>query len=515
MFNPAISVAISAVIGAVIGAGTNELAIRWIFRYIMPRKKGDMAVAVRDVLSGDLMSPERLRAKFQDEKFRSVLRDNIRGFLDDLATRELPSPRAMLPDNAASALEKILASLPAEEIRSFISEDKFQSDMLEPFLDRLLSEITSNSPRQLLPGTIDSALEQMPLTVSRAFASERFKAKLADVAADMLYGPLTSNTPLKELLPEEAAVLAQSALKESLPHLQGSLEALLRDPKIQIKLSGFIRSSVRDRFSNVNPEDNILSRGRKMIIDSALEFFDVDGEIDDFCRELPERLHEEMSPDNPGFVKFVDDLTETLMVSPPSKLLVIRDREHLRGLFESLVQQLPADTLGSAFGSILKDALSRAADAEIKTILRFTGAAGPNGDLVKSIGTRLREVLLSEDTGNIISEQCGGFAARFMDRPVGNPGTLLSPAVRKDMTEFLEAAAINTLSERLDDFTRNSGIWDTVVDSIISLDNREMERMTRRIANRELKWVTVLGGLIGLVIGVIQGLLNLYLNTRQ
>ena len=67
----------------------------------------------------------------------------------------------------------------------------------------------------------------------------------------------------------------------------------------------------------------------------------------------------------------------------------------------------------------------------------------------------------------------------------------------------------------MDDFTRNSGIWDTVVDSIISLDNREMERMTRRIANRELKWVTVLGGLIGLVIGVIQGLLNLYLNTRQ
>ena len=37
--HPAITISVSGVVGAGIGAITNELAIRWIFRYIMPRKK--------------------------------------------------------------------------------------------------------------------------------------------------------------------------------------------------------------------------------------------------------------------------------------------------------------------------------------------------------------------------------------------------------------------------------------------------------------------------------------------
>jgi uncharacterized membrane protein YheB (UPF0754 family) len=512
--HPAITISISATVGAAIGAITNELAIRWIFRYIMPRKKGDMALAIREVLSGNLMSPERLRTKFQEEKFRQVLNDNIRHFLDSLANRDLPSPRAMLPENAAGALEHLLATLPAEEIRDFINHDNFQSELLQPFLTRLIEEALKSSPRELLPETIDSALSQLPTTIGKMLEAPPVREKLAGIATDLLYAPLTSSEPLKSLLPAEAGELIHSAIKECVPHLRGSLEALLKDEKVQRKLSVFIRNSVKAHFKS-KPEDSLLGRGKKLIIDGAMGFFDIDAEIDEFCRELPERIQAEMKPGHPAFQQFTDDLANTLLESPPHALLAIRGREHLQSTLAGLLQQLPTDTLGTAIANILKDALSRAANAEVKTLLRFTGASGFGADTINNIAVKIKKILLSEETGKVIASGCRDFAVRFIDRPIGRPEKLLTKQVRTDMTDLLEVVLIDILSERLEDFTRNSGIWDTVVDSIINLDDKELELMARRIANRELRWVTVLGGIIGFIIGLMQGGLSIYLNMKK
>ncbi len=512
--HPAITIGISGVVGACIGAVTNELAIRWIFRYIMPRKKNDMALAIREVLSGDLMSPERLRAKFQEEKFRQVLKDNIRQYLDELANRDLPSPRAMLPEKAAGALEQVLATLPAEEIRGFIQHDKFASEILKPFLNRLLEEALKKSPRELLPETIDSALSQLPATIGRMLEAPSVREKLARIATDLLYPSLTSSEPLHKLLPPEAGDLVSSAVKEAVPHLRGSLEELLKDEKVQKKLSAFIRGSIKDHFK-VKPEDSLLGRGKKILIDGAMDFFDMDTEVDEFCRALPDRIKGEMNPGHPAFKQFTDDLAKTILNSPPRKMLVIRDRKHLETTLSGLLQQLPTDTLGVAIAKIVKDALSRAANAEIKTLLRFTGAGGFGADTVEKMTDKIKQILLSEESAKVIESGCRDFAVRFIDRPIGRPEKLLTPQTRTDLTDFLETAAIETLSERLEDFTRNSGIWDTVVDSIVSLDDKQMEIMARRIANRELKWVTVLGGIIGFIIGILQGGLNFYLNLKK
>jgi len=39
-----------------------------------------------------------------------------------------------------------------------------------------------------------------------------------------------------------------------------------------------------------------------------------------------------------------------------------------------------------------------------------------------------------------------------------------------------------------------------------------MEAIARSVANRELRWVTILGGVIGLAVGIAQGVLLLILN---
>ena len=50
-------------------------------------------------------------------------------------------------------------------------------------------------------------------------------------------------------------------------------------------------------------------------------------------------------------------------------------------------------------------------------------------------------------------------------------------------------------------------IWDVVYDSVVRLDEKEMEKVTRQVANRELRGITWLGGVIGFGVGFSESLL--------
>ena len=49
-------------VGFAIGAGTNDLAIRWIFHTVFAKKKREIAQAVQRVVSSELMTPEKVAA---------------------------------------------------------------------------------------------------------------------------------------------------------------------------------------------------------------------------------------------------------------------------------------------------------------------------------------------------------------------------------------------------------------------------------------------------------------------
>jgi len=62
------------------------------------------------------------------------------------------------------------------------------------------------------------------------------------------------------------------------------------------------------------------------------------------------------------------------------------------------------------------------------------------------------------------------------------------------------------------ELVEHTRIWDIISESIIVYDDKKMEAIARSVANRELRWVTILGGVIGLAVGIAQGVLLLILN---
>ena len=62
------------------------------------------------------------------------------------------------------------------------------------------------------------------------------------------------------------------------------------------------------------------------------------------------------------------------------------------------------------------------------------------------------------------------------------------------------------LAERLPRLIEETDIWNIVYETIMSYDERKLVLLTRQVANRELRGVTLWGGVIGAVVGVAMSL---------
>jgi uncharacterized membrane protein YheB (UPF0754 family) len=69
-------------VGFVIGAGTNDLAIRWLFATFFRRKKAVIASSIQDVVSKELMSSDKIVAKLAEPNVKATFERNVRRELD-------------------------------------------------------------------------------------------------------------------------------------------------------------------------------------------------------------------------------------------------------------------------------------------------------------------------------------------------------------------------------------------------------------------------------------------------
>jgi len=119
---------VQGAVGFAVGAGTNDLAIRWIFRTVY-RKKRAIGKAIQDIISTELMSPERIIARLSSPDVREMLERNIREAIDRHCLREYASVKDLAAGNpiAENALtdgvERLASRLADEFVHYYTEED--------------------------------------------------------------------------------------------------------------------------------------------------------------------------------------------------------------------------------------------------------------------------------------------------------------------------------------------------------------------------------------------------------
>ena len=117
-----VQMALQGAVGFAIGAGTNDLAIRWIFNAVFSKKKKAIALSVQDVVSKELMSPEKIVSRISTEKVQRVLRDEIRKEIDRRSALAEGLVSKVLPgiEPVASDIKKIAAAVCTRQLSDYL-----------------------------------------------------------------------------------------------------------------------------------------------------------------------------------------------------------------------------------------------------------------------------------------------------------------------------------------------------------------------------------------------------------
>ena len=120
-----VQMAVQGAVGFAIGAGTNDLAIRWVFNALFTKKKRLIAENTKEVICNELMTAEKIVAKLTSPEVRAALERDVRNKLDALDDKA-----KTLLGGLGRGFEPLLPRLLKEEIRA-LSEvaDLFDDDL--------------------------------------------------------------------------------------------------------------------------------------------------------------------------------------------------------------------------------------------------------------------------------------------------------------------------------------------------------------------------------------------------
>ena len=107
---------------------------------------------------------------------------------------------------------------------------------------------------------------------------------------------------------------------------------------------------------------------------------------------------------------------------------------------------------------------------------------------------------------------CTSFGKRFENRlpelvreevmALAEVANIFDDDIRKTISRTAANQIAAYLSENLPRIIEETDVWQIVYDTIMGYDEKKLEILTREVANRELRGVTLWGGVIGAVVGL-------------
>jgi len=489
----------SALVGGIIGSSTNWLAILVIFRWIIPRKKGELAQAIQNVVSADLMPVGKIREKLRSSQVRSVIRLNIDHFIQSFLNRgdgslaELLRERPQVLEAALARLEEALG----QAIEARLSEPDFETRILSPFVRHQL-ELNLNRPLDgIVPLDRGWLSQRAGELVRSALGSSSLRRSLAEILGAAIHDYIAARPTLGQLIPALFHQVIIAEIRRQTPFLVSRFADLLREEEIQAALTEAVRTAINGQLRAESGWGGTISR-------FVAANLDLNKKIGPMVGRLPDALEADLSrPDRRAVLEQALARNMTLWLADDSGFfsLSLGPAEAMdlsTELLDRLLGRETIDLIGERVQSLVEEQAGQALSRLLER-LPFQTDLGRLADLISG---RIKEALVSEPARELIGRQVRDFLASLVRTPLSR---LLSVELRTRLAELIELEVQGLVESRLEEFTRASGIWDTVADSINSYDEREVERLIRKLANRELRAVILLGFVIGLAVGALQG----------
>ena len=502
------------VVGSVIGGVTNEIAILYVLRKIIPERKSDLATAIQCVFTDELMTDRHIAEWLDRPDVRQTLEDNASQWMQSLLEANLPSPVELSKERFGQTgifrfelwrtkLEDFVFSLFLDQIFS----DSFENNLVLPYVQKLWNDGKNETIAEMLPGIHEPLLKELRVLAT----SPVFIERIVTYATISVFDYLSERQKAGELLPEVLQSQLRSAVGDQKEFVAKQIVVMLQRQETQNAIAEIIVQTIKRETMS----DPILGLAGS-VIDN---FVDVKGKIAAMCRNLPmmaeKVVNEEQYQDQ--IRQFLVGAFDSLMDKRWKSLLKEQDDDAIKKLIRQNILSVLSNTNSTSGqgGSLLLSGVDFLSE-ELRKITamplsEIPGVKGNDPMITQELSKAITNAIRSDYCTELLRDKLRDVSERFSQMPIGRLNQWVSGDLKQAAARDISKQIILLVHEKLGDFTEKTGIWNIISHSVNNFENRKIEQMVRSVCNNELRWVTTLGFILGGLIGLFQGVFNCFL----
>ena len=498
----------SAALGALIGFGTNWLAIKSLFRPlrprwyslgwqgVIPRNKEKLAVNISRVVGTDLLARDYLLEQLQNATLQESLHRFVAAQIDRLLSASLASGFAQLPpDWREEGLDKTTRRL-LEWIADW-SESESGLELKQWLLDSLEVRLGALQVGQVLSA---EQLDEFISAVSGVLAKRETREHLTHSLQERLEGYLGSDTPIEKILPAELRDVLHDRLQREIPEILERIARWLRDP-------GNVESLVERILKALETYAGQANWLKSLITNLGLHFF-----REEITQALHQRiprlareyLHSEEVREQ--IARQLLDGVNALLRKPVAE--VVGDHRHV---LAQRVGSIAATWISSteaqeALGSFLRHQYRQHSKRQLDEVV-------PEG-VRRTMRQRLSKALrLPRDK----IEPWSVLLSTFLRERLQHSRTPLREwtGLRQDdeqaLVQWTQEKATKLLEANVPVLIERFDIQSMVYAKIMKFDLLRVERLIKDIISDQLRYINLLGAVLGGLVGVLLPFLNAFI----
>ena len=503
-----IQIVASAALGALIGFGTNWLAIKSLFRPlrprwyslgwqgVIPRNKEKLASNISKVVGTDLLARDYLLEQLQNATLQKSLHRFVATQIDRLLSANLASAFAQLPpDWREEGLDKTTRRL--LEWMADWSESESGLKLKRWLLDALEARLGALQVGQVLSA---KQLDEFIDMASGVLAKRETREHLTRTLQERLEGYLGSDTPLEKVVPAELRHALHDRLQREIPQILLRIARWLKDPENVESLVERILKALEAYAGQANWL-------KSLIASLGLHFFRA--EITEALRQRIPQLAREFLHSEEVREKFAKQLIASvndLLRKPVAE--VVGDHRHV---LAQRVGSIAATWISSteaqeALGSFLRHQYRQHRKRQLNEVVPKR--------VRRTVRQRLSEALrLPRDKIEPWSIQLSAFLREHLQRsrtPL-REWTDLKRDDEKALVQWAQDKATKALETQVPVLIAQFDIQSMVYAKIMKFDLLRVERLIKGIISDQLRYINLLGAVLGGLVGVLLPFLNAFI----
>ena len=509
---------VSILSGALAGGLTNTVAIwmlfhpyrpprlwRWRIRVLqgaVPKNQTRLARAIGRAVGNRLLTPEDLSRVLAEPEFRRAFDEGLERFLHDLLEVERGSLRDLLgPETMAQAAPVVdeLLDHTILRIESHLKSTAFEEAVASRATD--LSEFLADQPVSdiLTPVRGTQLAEAAEEWMEGAAASKRFRGTVSEYVQEAADRILVPTLTIRDMLPKGVSGALEGAIAGFVPLAIRRMAEVLENPGARERVERAIHDVLRRFLQDLRFHQRVVARvvlsgdtvkrvldtirvegaERIAVLFKERKVEDAMGEgIRDAIEDLLDRPVTDVlgNPGDPAVVEASDTVSEWFveLVQDPSTQAFVRDR------MEAALNRASRQTWGELLDDVPRERVSEWVVAAARSDVA--------GTVYRETGRRIANALLERPIGR---------PARWLP---ANAARSIQDAVSEPLWQWLQAQ-IPSVVARLDVARR-------VEEKVRDFPVEMMEDLVRRVTQRELRMIVLLGYALGAFVGCVLVLVN-------